>query len=90
MADFLTGNVATWSQSNPVHHDNAQWFYANFATDTWKATQKLTVNYGLAGSRSFRSSRPMARRIVWRPDAWRKGIKSSKFVNAPAGLFFPR
>ena len=89
MADFLTGNVSTWSQSNPVHHDNAQWFYANYATDTWKATQKLTVNYGLRWEPFFPVEWSDGTAYRLDLDAWRKGIKTSKFINAPAGLFFP-
>jgi hypothetical protein len=40
------GNAATWSMSNPLHLDNAQWFYATYVADTWKATRKLTISYG--------------------------------------------
>ena len=89
LADFLTGNVSTWSQSNPVHHDNAQWFYANYATDTWKATQTLTLNYGIRWEPFFPVEWSDGTAYLLDLNAWRKGIKTPKFTNAPAGLFFP-
>ena len=89
MADFLTGNVATWSMSNPVHHDNAQWFYANYLADTWKAMQRLTVSYGIRWEPFFPVE--WSDGSAYRVDlaAFRQGIKTTKFRNAPAGLFFP-
>jgi hypothetical protein len=89
MADFLTGNVATWSMSNPVHHDNAQWFYANYLADTWKAMRTLTVSYGLRWEPFFPVEWSDGTAYRLDLDAWRKGIRTSKFTNAPAGLFFP-
>jgi hypothetical protein len=48
-ASFLLGDVATGSSTFPTVAANypRQKYYALFAGDTWKATQKLTADYGL-------------------------------------------
>jgi hypothetical protein len=46
-ADFLTGRAASYSQANAIPVDNLKFHqYSFYAQDSWKATKRLTINYG--------------------------------------------
>ena len=47
MGDFLLGRLTTLTQQTPVVWGSRQGYVAAYASDVWKATRKLTVNYGL-------------------------------------------
>jgi hypothetical protein len=48
LADFLLGDIDTFQQQNYNPTTNIYyWTIAGFAQDSWKATKKLTVDYGL-------------------------------------------
>ena len=47
LADFVSGNVTVMHQANPNPNYTTQNFFGLYAGDTWKATNRLTVNYGL-------------------------------------------
>jgi hypothetical protein len=48
IADFLLGRAADYSQASSDSVDNAMFFqYDFYAQDQWKATSKLTLNYGI-------------------------------------------
>src|SRR5262249_54563552 len=48
MADFLIGKPVTWSQGNVQSYlYNRQEYFGAYLQDSWKATQRLTINYGL-------------------------------------------
>jgi len=57
-----------------------------YAGDSWKTTSKLTLNYGVRWNPTSRNGRrPSTTSIMI---AFLKGVKSSVFVNAPAGLYY--
>jgi hypothetical protein len=47
LIDFLTGNVVSLHQGNPNPNNVTQNLVGLYAADTWKATRRLTVSYGL-------------------------------------------
>jgi len=48
LADFAIGDIAQYSQQNFETNLNLYFWNASFfATDSWKATRRLTLNYGL-------------------------------------------
>jgi hypothetical protein len=88
MADFLTGYVSQWTMGTPAPAHKRSQFVAVYAADTWKAHQKLTVNYGLRWEPFFPLSNLDGSAVHFDMDALRKGIKTTRFTNAPPGLFF--
>lgn len=47
-ADFLTGRAQQYTQANSVPVDNMMYHqYSFYGQDSWKATKRLTINYGL-------------------------------------------
>ena len=47
LGDFLTGHYIQFHQANPNPNDTTQNFVALYGGDTWKATSRLTLNYGV-------------------------------------------
>ena len=47
LADFLTGQVASFSEGNPELLNTRQQYIGLYAQDTWRATSRLSVSYGL-------------------------------------------
>ena len=86
LADFMLGNVSsmTLARSNP-HHVNGTTI-GLYGTDTWKVTPKLALNYGLRWDPYI----PQTAEAIFNFDHDRfiKGITSTVFPNAPAGLYF--
>jgi hypothetical protein len=86
LADFMTGRVGTMLQGRTsTHHVNAMTFGV-YAADSWKATPKLTMNYGLR----WEPYLPQYAEAIYNfsEDRFLKGIKSTVFTNAPAGLYY--
>jgi hypothetical protein len=47
LADFLTNNMSSAAISNVFTSDDVRWNRAGYVQDDWKATQRLTINYGV-------------------------------------------
>jgi hypothetical protein len=58
--------------------------FATYAQDEWRATSRLTINYGLR----WEMSTPWTD-IRNRLNSWSPGQQSTVFPNAPRGLLFP-
>ena len=59
-----------------------------YGADTWKLNQKLTLNYGLRWEPYFPVVNMDGSAIHFDEDALEKGIKTTRFTNAPPGVFF--
>jgi hypothetical protein len=89
MADFLLGRLNSLTQAAPnVVHDQ-QWYFGFYGQDTWRATQRVTVNYGLRWEPWFPAQIVDGRIYHFDEEAFYAGIKSSVFRNAPAGFSYP-
>ncbi len=89
LADFLTGRMTTFRQATPNFNRAKKYSPALYVNDSWKATRKLTLNYGLRwepdipeilkeGSvQDFSEARRAA------------GIQSTLYKNAPLGFYYP-
>jgi hypothetical protein len=86
LSDFMLGRVNTilMAKTN-AHHVNGT-NIAVYAADTWKMNQRLTLNYGLRWEPYI----PHKTEAIFNFDYDRflRGIKSTVFPNAPAGLYY--
>ena len=89
MADFLTGRLTTLSQQQPVVWTTRQPYVAGYAADVWKATRKLTLNYGLRWEPLLPLRLTEGAMSQFDDTRFLRGIRSKVYPNAPAGLLFP-
>ena len=89
LSDFLMGNVFQLSQATPEEHHSRQWYLGTYFADSWKATSRLNLNYGVRWEPYFPQQNPDRAFSHFERDAFSKGIKTTQFTQAPPGLFFP-
>jgi hypothetical protein len=90
MADFMLGLATTWAQGNVqnVLYDR-QNYIGLYAQDSWKATSRLTVNYGIRWEPFFAFTNKHGYFDHFDPALFNANVHSTLYPNAPAGLVFP-
>jgi hypothetical protein len=83
-ADFLMGVASSYTQGQAESFYNRNLYLAAFAQDSWKATSRLTVNYGVRWDRI----RPWLEKYN-QLQTLVEGEQSQVFPGAPQGLVFP-
>lgn len=89
LADFLLGNVSQFIQANPNFLDMYQVYTGIYANDQWRATPRMTFNYGLRWEPYFPQQIRNGFIYNFDLDRFNSGIKSTVFRNAPAGFLYP-
>lgn len=89
LASFLLGNLYTFNQGAGQFFNDRSQFYGFYAQDTWRASPRLTLNYGLRYEPFAPWKEIMHRVEQFSPAAYASGQKSTVYTNAPAGLLFP-
>jgi hypothetical protein len=84
LADFLLGNVNTFTQTAGKAKFTRGREVNAFVQDTWRLTPRLSVNLGLRWDPFLPYSDPVAQQI----GGYIPGFKSQRFPNAPMGLAF--
>lgn len=90
MANFQLGYLSSFTQASGQFNNNRNHFYGFYAQDSWKATSRLTLNYGLRYEPFFPWAEIKNRIEMFRADDYLANNHSSLYPNAPAGLFFQR
>ncbi len=89
MASFLLGYVYEFHQASGQYFNNRGKFIGFYGQDSWKASRRLTVNYGLRYEPFFPWHEKFNRIGQFNPAAYAAGTRSKVYPNAPAGLLFP-
>ncbi|MBV8818364.1 MAG: carboxypeptidase regulatory-like domain-containing protein, partial [Acidobacteriaceae bacterium] len=89
LADFMTGLPNDFTQTNATPDDLRQWIMSFYVQDTFKFSQKLTINAGVRWEPTFPDPDKYRRGTSFNLAAFYAGQVSTVHPNAPAGLFFP-
>jgi hypothetical protein len=89
LADFLTGQTSLVRHGAPGLLLMNQWYLGAFAQDTWRFTDRVTLNAGLRWEPYFGQNLRNGAVSNFSVDNFRQGIKTQRFINAPAGLTYP-
>ena len=89
LADFLLGRLTQLQQSAPNTLYAKETYLGLYGQDTWRASSRLTVNYGARWEPYF--PQQLFNNQVYNFDLTRfqQGVKSKVYVNAPAGVYYP-
>ena len=90
MSDFMLGFASTWTQGNVqnVLYDR-QNYIGMYVQDSWKATRRLTLNYGIRWEPFFAFTNKWGYFDHFDTSLFSKNAHSTLYPNAPAGLIFP-
>jgi hypothetical protein len=89
LADFMTGNLALLRHSGPGLLPLHQWYTGLYAQDAWRATSRITFNAGLRWEPFFGQQIENGSISVFNRENFQKGVRTSRFTNAPPGLLYP-
>ena len=89
LADYLVGRMANLEVGGPGGADPAQTYLGLYAQDSWRATNRVTVNAGLRWEPFFGQNVRNKAVSNFNIDNFRKGTRSTVYTNAPAGLIYP-
>ena len=89
LSDFLLGRVARLEHGGPAILPMNEWYLGLYAQDTWRATSRMTINAGIRWEPYFGASVLNGAVYNFSMDNFRKGVKTTVFKNAPAGLIYP-
>jgi hypothetical protein len=83
LADFLLGVPSSFTQGAGQYQNMRGTKYSLFVQDNWRATRKLTLNFGLRWDPFFPYTE-----IYNRVPCFAPGQKSSVYTNAPVGIIY--
>lgn len=84
LADFLLGRFNTLRQGIGEYRQTRFHRFSAFAQDSWKVHPRFNLDLGVRFEPFF-----PYRELDGKVAAWRPGQKSTRYVNAPAGVLFP-
>ncbi|MEJ2007050.1 MAG: carboxypeptidase regulatory-like domain-containing protein [Acidobacteriota bacterium] len=88
LANFLTGNLYSFTQTSGNYSDQRQNVQGLYVDDKWQFSPRLTLNGGLRWSPQVPMKEIYGRMEEFFPGAYCGCVQSKRFPNAPYGLFF--
>jgi hypothetical protein len=89
MADFLLGRPNSLRQAVPNQLTMSQWYVGLYVQDAWNVTPRLVLNAGLRWEPYFPQQQRDGHIYNFNYDRMLAGTKSSQFLNAPPGFYYP-
>src|SRR5205085_10065995 len=79
----------SFTTANPNDYSMRQWYFGAYGQDAWRATPRLTLNYGLRWEPFF--TLQLVNGFIYNFDynRFKQGIKTTVYKNAPAGFYYP-
>jgi hypothetical protein len=66
-----------------------KWYVAAYVADTWKISQRWTLNYGLRWEPDLAETLTLGRVATYSEQRRAAGVRSTVFTKAPLGFYFP-
>ena len=88
LGDFMVGRPSSWSQNEVSPWYLRQNYVGVYLQDTWKANSRLTLNGGLRWEPYLPAYDPIVKTAHFEKSWFDRGLRSTVFKNAPAGLLF--
>lgn len=89
LSDFLLGKLYSFAQGFGEFKNDRNMFYGFYGNDSFHATRRLTINFGLRYEPYLPWKEIHGRVEQFLPQNYYAGVVSQQFVNAPPGLRFP-
>ena len=90
LSDFLLGRLQSYVQGLPYTLWVTDNYIGMYAQDSWKLKPSLTVNYGLRWEPFFPQQFDRLKQAdTFQFDLFKQGVKTTQYVNAPPGVFYP-
>jgi Carboxypeptidase regulatory-like domain len=86
--DLLTGNLDSFTQGNPDIENDGQHYIGLYIQDSWKATRRLTLNYGLRWEPYLPMTNSNHHAQLFDIANFVNRIGSAVYQNSPAGLLY--
>ena len=89
LADFMVGRITTLEHGGPnvLHIDN--WYLGLYGQDAWRVSNRVTLNAGVRWEPYFGQNVLNNAVSNFVMENFQRGVKSTVFHNAPAGLVYP-
>ncbi len=88
-ADYVMGLLSSFRQGNGEIEFRRYHYQGFYFADAFRATSRLTLNYGLRWEPYTPLTDLQDRVVQFRPEEYAKGTRSKRYLNAPPGLFYP-
>jgi hypothetical protein len=88
-ADAVLGQLYQMWQNGGEVENRRSLYYAVYGGDSFRVTRRLTVNLGIRWEPWKLLNDIFGKTAAFDPTAYSKGVRSTKYPNAPAGLFYP-